>query len=226
MEYEKAALTEWDEAARGRTYPPADQALHGLRSAYERVQARTDVQKTMLANSFTDLDNLSQARTQRVLQARTDVGPPWSLWAVIFLTGGLLPGLRGHLWGREACNPFHNGCHLGCACRHNPFSCHDAVAPIHRRNRHVPGAAARGHARAVDELVLTRRRRWFFNSLLEHFPLQQLVSAPESWRCTPARHPTPAALEQLRLLRSALLGWPGQGAARIAVHRGAPTSVD
>ncbi|OBB08118.1 hypothetical protein A5662_00780 [Mycobacteriaceae bacterium 1482268.1] len=90
LEYEKAALIEWDEAARGQSYPAADQALHRLRSAYEQVQARTDVQKTMLVNSFTDLDNLSQARTQRVLQARTDVGPPWSLWAVIFLTAGLL----------------------------------------------------------------------------------------------------------------------------------------
>jgi hypothetical protein len=92
LEYEKAALTEWDESANSRSYPAADQALKGLRSAYDQVQARTDLQKTMLANSFTDLDNLSQLRTQRVLQARTDVGPPWSLWAVIFLTGGLLLG--------------------------------------------------------------------------------------------------------------------------------------
>jgi hypothetical protein len=35
---------------------------------------------------------MSQARTERVLQARTDIGPPWSLWAVIFLTSGLLLG--------------------------------------------------------------------------------------------------------------------------------------
>jgi hypothetical protein len=61
-----------------------------LYSVYEQVQARTDAQKTLLATSFSNLDSLSQARTQRVLQARTDVGPPWSLWAVIWLTGGLL----------------------------------------------------------------------------------------------------------------------------------------
>ena len=42
--------------------------------------------------SFSSLDTLSQARTQRVLQARSDVGPPWSLWAVIWLTSGLLIG--------------------------------------------------------------------------------------------------------------------------------------
>jgi hypothetical protein len=26
------------------------------------------------------------------MQARTDIGPPWSLWAVIFLTSGLILG--------------------------------------------------------------------------------------------------------------------------------------
>jgi hypothetical protein len=92
LAYEQAAVTEWNETSKGQSYPPADQALNSLRSAYEQVQARTEVQKTILANSFTDLDSLSQARTQRVLQARTDVGPPWSLWAVILLTGGLLLG--------------------------------------------------------------------------------------------------------------------------------------
>jgi hypothetical protein len=41
---------------------------------------------------LTNLDKISQARTERVLQVRTDIGPPWSLWAVIFLTSGLLLG--------------------------------------------------------------------------------------------------------------------------------------
>jgi hypothetical protein len=92
LQYERAAVVEWDVAADGRTYPPADQALSGLRSAYEQVRARTDLQTAMLTDSFADLDNLSQARTQRVLQARTDIGPPWSLWAVILLTAALLLG--------------------------------------------------------------------------------------------------------------------------------------
>ena len=92
LQYEQAAVTEWGVAADGGTYPPADQALNGLRSAYEQVQPRTDLQKTMLTSSLADLDNLSQARTQRVLQARTDTGPPWSLWAVILLTAALLLG--------------------------------------------------------------------------------------------------------------------------------------
>lgn len=91
-EYAQAAVTEWNEVAGGRSFPEADSALARLYSAYEQVQARTDAQRTILSASFTDLDGLSHARTERVLQARTDVGPPWSLWAVIFLTSGLLLG--------------------------------------------------------------------------------------------------------------------------------------
>ena len=90
LEYEQAALVEWNKAAGGNSFPEADTALARLYSTYEHVQARTDAQKTLLATSFSNLDSLGQARTQRVLQARTDVGPPWSLWSVIWLTSGLL----------------------------------------------------------------------------------------------------------------------------------------
>jgi hypothetical protein len=92
LDYEHAALTEWNEAAAGRHYSQADDALTRLRSAYESVQTHNKAQETVLGISFANLDALSQARTQRVLQARTDIGPPWSLWAVIFLTSGLLLG--------------------------------------------------------------------------------------------------------------------------------------
>lgn len=92
LEYERAAVTEWPLAASGHLYPEADKALGRLYTAYEQAQPRTDTQKTFLASSFSNLDKLSQARTERVLQARTDVGPPWSLWAVIFVTSGLLLG--------------------------------------------------------------------------------------------------------------------------------------
>lgn len=91
-DFEHAALTEWDEAAKGNHYPPADEALARLRSAYANVQTHNSAQETVLGTSFSNLDSLSQARTQRVLQARTDIGPPWSLWAVIFLTSALLLG--------------------------------------------------------------------------------------------------------------------------------------
>ena len=90
--FEHAAVTEWNEAAQGRHYPEADKALAVLRSDYEHVVPHGQAQQTVLGQSFANLDSLSQSRTQRVLQARTDIGPPWSLWAVIFLTSGLLLG--------------------------------------------------------------------------------------------------------------------------------------
>jgi Protein of unknown function (DUF4239) len=90
LAYQQAALVEWTQVAQGGSHPDADDALTRLYVAYEEVDAHTDAQKTLLATSFSNLDSLSQARTQRLLQARTDVGPPWSLWAVIWLTSGLL----------------------------------------------------------------------------------------------------------------------------------------
>lgn len=92
LEYEHAAVAEWPIAANGHSFPAADNALKRLYTAYEEVQPRTDTQKTFLGTSFTNLDKITQARTERVLQARTDIGPPWSLWAIIFLTSGLLLG--------------------------------------------------------------------------------------------------------------------------------------
>ena len=42
--------------------------------------------------SLNNLDRMSALRTERVIEALTDTGPPWSLWAVIFLTSGLVLG--------------------------------------------------------------------------------------------------------------------------------------
>jgi hypothetical protein len=92
LEYERSAVAEWSVAAAGGSFPEADDALRRLYTAYTQVLPRTDAQTRFLATSFANLDKMSQARTERVLQARTDVGPPWSLWAVIFLTSGLLLG--------------------------------------------------------------------------------------------------------------------------------------
>ena len=92
LDYERAAVTEWHLSASGQSFPEADKALQRLHTAYEQAQPHTDTQKTFLATSFNNLDKISQARTERVLQARTDVGPPWSLWAIILLTSGLVLG--------------------------------------------------------------------------------------------------------------------------------------
>jgi hypothetical protein len=92
LEYGQAALAEWPQAAQGQTTPAADEALLGVYRAYGQVQARDEAQKAILSTSFANLDKVSQARTERLLTARTDTGPPWSLWAVIFLTCGLILG--------------------------------------------------------------------------------------------------------------------------------------
>ena len=91
-DFENAALIEWPIAAGGQAYPEADSALRRLYSAYIQVKPQNEIQTSFLGTSFANLDKISQARTERVLQARTDIGPPWSLWAVIFLTSALVLG--------------------------------------------------------------------------------------------------------------------------------------
>jgi hypothetical protein len=92
LEYANAAVSEWPIAARGDSLPEAQKALERLRTAYEKVQASSDTQKTFLAGSFDSLKEISHARTKRILRASTDIGPPWSLWSVFLLTSGLVLG--------------------------------------------------------------------------------------------------------------------------------------
>jgi len=92
LDYERAAVTEWPLAANGHAYPAADQALQRVRTAYEQVQPRTDTQKTYLATSFDSLSKISQARTDRMIRARTANGLPTSMWIVFFLLSGLVLG--------------------------------------------------------------------------------------------------------------------------------------
>jgi hypothetical protein len=92
LEYERAAVAEWPLAARDRSFPETDNALARLYTAYEQVQPGDDTQKTFLATSFTNLGTISQARTERLIQARTDTGPPWPCWVIILLTSARVPG--------------------------------------------------------------------------------------------------------------------------------------
>lgn len=91
LDYEHAALAEWSSAHEARS-PEADSALSRLYAAYGQVQAKTDAQKTLLATSYSNLDKSSQGRTVRILTARGDTGPPWPLWAVIFLASAMVLG--------------------------------------------------------------------------------------------------------------------------------------
>jgi hypothetical protein len=92
LDYERAAVTEWPLAANGHAYPAAGQALQRLRTAYDEVQPRTDTQKTLLATSFDSLHTISQARTDRIVRARTDDGLPSSMWIVFFLLSAMVLG--------------------------------------------------------------------------------------------------------------------------------------
>jgi hypothetical protein len=92
LEYERAAEVEWPLVASGKRLPDVDIALQRLYTAYEAVQPRTDIQKMFLPTSLSNLDKISQKRTERVLLAQTDTGPPGSLWVVILLTSGMVLG--------------------------------------------------------------------------------------------------------------------------------------
>jgi hypothetical protein len=102
LEYGRAASAEWADAATGRTTPRAETALNRLYGAYEAVRPRDDAQRALLTHSLASLREMSKARTERLLQARSNVGPPPSLWLVIFLTSGLVLGFSVVFGCREA----------------------------------------------------------------------------------------------------------------------------
>ncbi len=90
--YARAVEAEWPTAARGESLPEADKALGLLSKSYQDVVPRTDIQKSYMSTSLGNLDTLSQARTERIIEGATNSGPSWPLWAVIFLTSGLVLG--------------------------------------------------------------------------------------------------------------------------------------
>lgn len=92
LDYEREAIAEWGVIADGEASAKADEALQRLYAAYRQVKPGNDVQTKVLDTSTGNLDSISQARTERLMQARTDTGPPWSLWMIILLTSALLLG--------------------------------------------------------------------------------------------------------------------------------------
>lgn len=91
LTYEKAAIAEWPLAVGGRS-PDADAALADVYRAYEGITPDSEVRTAFLSTSLANLDKVSQGRTARTSQARTDTGPPWPLWAVLFLTSAMVLG--------------------------------------------------------------------------------------------------------------------------------------
>jgi Protein of unknown function (DUF4239) len=92
LAYQQAALAEFEEVSKGGHTFTAEAALARLRASYAAIQPRDDNQRAALTDSLESLKQTSLARTQRVLIAEEDVGPPLAVWTVIFLTSGLVVG--------------------------------------------------------------------------------------------------------------------------------------
>jgi hypothetical protein len=92
LSYTRAAETEWPMVARGQSLPEADKTMAALYRTFQELTPRTDIQKAFLSTSLANLDTISQSRTARIIEGADDGGPTWSLWAVIFLTSGLVMG--------------------------------------------------------------------------------------------------------------------------------------
>jgi hypothetical protein len=92
LAYERAAATEWVVVARGEAYPEAEDALRRLRAAYRQVQPGNDAAARSLGIALGNLDKASALRSERLFLAATDTGPPWSLWAVVFVTSAMVLG--------------------------------------------------------------------------------------------------------------------------------------
>lgn len=88
LTYERAAIAEWP----GNRSAQADAALTDVYRAYGQIVPAGDLQKSIVATSFGNLDKIGQARTVRIMAAHGDDGPPWPLWAVVFLTSALVLG--------------------------------------------------------------------------------------------------------------------------------------
>ncbi|WP_432145873.1 hypothetical protein [Streptomyces sp. bgisy084] len=102
LAYGRAAAAEWPSAAAGGTTPEAENALNRLHSTYESIRPRDDTQRAFLTSSIASLKELSVARTERLLEARTNIGPPLSLWLAVLLTSGLVLGFSATFGSEQA----------------------------------------------------------------------------------------------------------------------------
>jgi len=90
LAYQNAALDEWPQAINGRITPEAEKALADLESVLETTKPVDDKQRSALNSALDSVKEIGSSRTERIVMARTNVGPPMSLWSVIFLTSALL----------------------------------------------------------------------------------------------------------------------------------------
>ena len=93
LDYVHAAEAEWPLADKGHSLPEADNALAALIQTYREAGSRVERPELIpLDNTFDNLEQLGLSRTDRILEGGVNDGPSWSLWAVIFLTSGLVIG--------------------------------------------------------------------------------------------------------------------------------------
>ena len=89
-EYEQTARAEWPLASRGKFSADADRALKQLYTTVREIQPETDAQKTFLSTTVSNLEAMSEGRTERLSQAKTHQGISWPLWLVVGLTSSLV----------------------------------------------------------------------------------------------------------------------------------------
>ena len=92
LTYEQAALDEWPQAIDGHALPEVEEALDDLRTTLDGIQPADDRQRSAVGSALDSVKQIGSSRTERIVMARINVGPPRSLWAVIFLTSALVLG--------------------------------------------------------------------------------------------------------------------------------------
>jgi Protein of unknown function (DUF4239) len=92
LAYQHAAIDEWPQAINGRAAPAAEEALKDLESTLDDIEPTDDKQRSALSSAHDSVKQIGSSRTERIVMARTNVGPPTSLWTVIFLTSALVLG--------------------------------------------------------------------------------------------------------------------------------------
>ncbi len=93
LDYVHAAEAEWPLADKGQSLPAADNALAALIQTHREAGSRVERPDLIpMDNTFDNLDQLGRSRTDRILEGEVNDGPSWALWAVIFLTSGLVVG--------------------------------------------------------------------------------------------------------------------------------------
>ena len=101
---------------------------------FREIQPRNETQQKFLVVSLNNLDKMSAERTERVTVARTDTGPPWSLWVVQFITSAMVLGYAIVFGGKVIDRALRDGRGTRCARRDHLVPDGGTLASVPRRN--------------------------------------------------------------------------------------------